>query len=330
MVLGPTRREGVTLTEILVAIFVTGVGLLSLLVLFPIGVLNMATAIKDERTADASRNAAAIAQLLNLRDDSSVFPYYTNVDYPTYPPSTLPVALPIAASYPVYVDPQGAALGANRMGVLPGVSPGFARVAPSTINTSQLIARWTRVLDDLSFDETGQARVNPSNLVPSNLGQVQREPRYSFAFMCQQVLAYMPDPPPTPYPMGTSPPYHTPAKVNMTVVVYDRRPNIAIGGVPVEEKVYQASFVAGTNLATLSWNAGAPPPRVRRGTWIFDATVLGVAEPHAYFYRVANVTDLGTTMELQLQQKVRASTTSTSGVAIIMDSVAEVFDKGAN
>ena len=36
-----THRSGVTLTEVLVAIFIMGIGLLSILVLFPLGALTL-------------------------------------------------------------------------------------------------------------------------------------------------------------------------------------------------------------------------------------------------------------------------------------------------
>src|SRR5262245_27465536 len=53
-------RSGVTLIEVLVAIFVMAIGLMALLTLFPLGALNMAQAIKDDRTGNASQNAAAV------------------------------------------------------------------------------------------------------------------------------------------------------------------------------------------------------------------------------------------------------------------------------
>src|SRR3954452_8343533 len=58
-----TRRSGITLVEVLVAILITGVGLLSLLVLFPLGALEMAQAVKDDRTGHAKHNAAAFASI---------------------------------------------------------------------------------------------------------------------------------------------------------------------------------------------------------------------------------------------------------------------------
>lgn len=382
-------RSGVTLTEVLVAIFIMGIGLLSLLVLFPVGALNMVAASKDERTADTARNALSIARTLNIRDDDYVFGYYTNVDYsPTnanypFPPTTLPLPAAGGASYPVYVDPQGVLSGSDWMGYLASApSPGFRRVAPKTMYTppfytvvsSQLAARWTSVGDDMNFDTDGKVKLNPPIPPAPSLPvvpypplaqQVQREPRYSFAFLCRQVRAYSTNgpydvmTPPAPYfragppaVSGAPAPFNTPSNhlVDLTVVVYDRRPNIALPvapgvNIPVEEKAFSANFgtnmvgVAAPNMVVLSWPAGTPPPVVRRGTWILDATVVTsatVPEPHGYFYRVANITQVSTTMmELQLQKNVQNfvgsnPSASFTGVAVVMDNVAEVFEKFTN
>src|SRR3954463_6151804 len=77
-----THRPGVTLVEVLVAILITGIGLLSLLVLFPMGALEMAQAVKDDRTGHVKHNAAAFASIewqssiggtaTKLRDDPDV------------------------------------------------------------------------------------------------------------------------------------------------------------------------------------------------------------------------------------------------------------------
>ena len=50
-------QAGVTRTEVLVAIFLMGVGLLALLALFRLGALQMAQAIKDDRTFLVERQA---------------------------------------------------------------------------------------------------------------------------------------------------------------------------------------------------------------------------------------------------------------------------------
>ena len=54
------RDRGVTLVEVLVAIFIMGVGLLALLTLFPLGALRMAEAIKDDRAAAVATDAVAL------------------------------------------------------------------------------------------------------------------------------------------------------------------------------------------------------------------------------------------------------------------------------
>jgi prepilin-type N-terminal cleavage/methylation domain-containing protein len=54
------RRAGVTLIEVLVAIFIMGIGLLALLVLFPLGAIEMSQAIQDDRTAAFADRAIAL------------------------------------------------------------------------------------------------------------------------------------------------------------------------------------------------------------------------------------------------------------------------------
>jgi prepilin-type N-terminal cleavage/methylation domain-containing protein len=56
------RKRGVTLLEVLTAIFITGVGLLALLTLFPLGALSMARAVKGDRAAAVAASAVALSQ----------------------------------------------------------------------------------------------------------------------------------------------------------------------------------------------------------------------------------------------------------------------------
>src|SRR5262245_30461446 len=66
----PPRRSGLTLIEVLVAIFVMAIGLMALLTLFPLGALRMGQAIQDDRAAHVCRNAEALATFRNLRHDT--------------------------------------------------------------------------------------------------------------------------------------------------------------------------------------------------------------------------------------------------------------------
>src|SRR6516165_8951703 len=65
-------RNGITLMEVLVSIFIAAIGLLALLALFPLGALSMSQAIKDSRTAQAAANAAAIAEFQQIRSNSNI------------------------------------------------------------------------------------------------------------------------------------------------------------------------------------------------------------------------------------------------------------------
>jgi Tfp pilus assembly protein PilV len=57
-----TRQTGATLVEVLVAIFAMAVGLLALLQLFPVGALEMARAINDDRTGAVAAEASALSR----------------------------------------------------------------------------------------------------------------------------------------------------------------------------------------------------------------------------------------------------------------------------
>jgi Tfp pilus assembly protein PilV len=56
-------RSGLSLTEVLLAIFIMGIGMLSLLVLFPVGILNMQSAQRNSRMAVAVENGTALAEM---------------------------------------------------------------------------------------------------------------------------------------------------------------------------------------------------------------------------------------------------------------------------
>ncbi|HEY1378160.1 MAG TPA: prepilin-type N-terminal cleavage/methylation domain-containing protein [Gemmataceae bacterium] len=69
------RRRAVTLVEVLIAIFLMGIGLMAILSLFPLGAAQMAQALKDQRCAEAATNAAAVGRVLwrqTCEDDPTV------------------------------------------------------------------------------------------------------------------------------------------------------------------------------------------------------------------------------------------------------------------
>src|SRR5260221_187297 len=105
-----TRRAGATLVEVLVAIFVMSIGLIALLVLFPLGALRMAQAIQDARCADAAANATAVSIAQNVRTDSSAInDGISDVlnDPGKFDGTPWPKADVDGPSYPVLIDPSG-------------------------------------------------------------------------------------------------------------------------------------------------------------------------------------------------------------------------------
>jgi hypothetical protein len=58
------NRRAVTLTEVLIAIFLMGIGLMAILSLFPLGAAQMAQALQDQRASEAATTAAAFARVL--------------------------------------------------------------------------------------------------------------------------------------------------------------------------------------------------------------------------------------------------------------------------
>jgi hypothetical protein len=149
-------RAGVTLTEVLVAIFVCGLGLMALMTLFPLGAMNMAQAIKDDRCGHAAANATAV-----LRSVWRVSLESGNMD------QNLEAAL---RQGPVYIDP----IGMTVFGGGPVANTGIQRMNLNNASRSQAI-RWCSLLDDIDF--------NP-NATPVPAGaEISRQNRFSWAWM---------------------------------------------------------------------------------------------------------------------------------------------------
>lgn len=345
-----THRSGATLMEVLVAIFVTAIGLLALLALFPLGALNMAQAIKDERAAECAGNATAVCNtkmfldatppanggpLLNdLRYDNNVLQAFLGpYPNPPGPNGQLPsLGSSAGACYPVLVDPigywaySGSTSAAQWVGGQDGTTfpMGVPRINPTTFNplttpgnpaaNYQLALRWCSLLDDINFSI-------PSDGTPKNAQvQVQRDLRYSWAWLLRRPYA------------GSS----GVAVVDLSVVVFQGRGlQLSTGSQPLDETPYSAAFASAgkaANVVTLTWDptVGQQPPRVRKGSWILDSTMNAsqpTPDPHGYFYRVTNVTQSGpNSVDLETQTALKAS--GFTGTAVVMESVVEVFERG--
>ena len=309
------RRRGVTLLEVLIAIFVMGIGMLALLTLFPVGALQMAQALKDNRTRQAAANAAAVATALNLRGA---------VVMDTLSQSNAPVVLRNLPGYdgpgfPVYVDPVGLpanpTTGDTQVG---GFSNTLLRVRRTPLPgiTPQRALALFGIADDVEFQPNGLAVT-----AGGNNGVVARKNRYTWAYLVRR------------------PRYHDPASMELSVVVYAGR-NLVNA---LDEPLYSvAADVAAGQTSLVLASSGSTPP-LRAGGWILDATpeVLFAAGSNtqvldavkhgpvrSYFYRVVEVKEVAGGLQVELQTPLRAPLTTARSQVVVMTNVAEVFEKG--
>jgi hypothetical protein len=304
----------VTLLEVLTAMFIMAIGMLALLTLFPLGAINMAQALRDDRAASSAHSGANFAAALNLRQDANIAQWYTQ--------SPLGVALAgtyTGPGYPVFVDAYGTGAvptsATNANGDLQDINgnPIIKRVSPSYIinpaawDPPQAVTwagntgvqdRWFCLLDDITF--TPAAVPDPPG------GAVDRAGKFTWAYLLQPVSA-----------TNTN-------TVNMFVVVYSGR---AIGALTAETAVSCAGLSGNTSISIISSANVASPTDVeipRRGGWILDTTPNANGVPAGNFYQVINVDPTGTAIDVQ-----PALTTNISSFVIFND-VHFVAAKGTN
>ncbi len=202
---------------------------------------------------------------------------------------------PLNVSNAVYVDPYGAIQGLGVLGTtIPRVAPSYVMTSP---NPQGITDRLFCLPDDITFYENGQPDTSP--------GFVQRGLRYSYAY-----LLVKPQP-------------QTGNVLQLNVVVYSGRP---VGALTQEQTCtvpnYLVASAAPNGLSIIS--AGGPLPSIKFGSWILDTTLGNTPT----FYRVVNVVDAGPiSMTLEVQPNFGPNVNPITSITI-MDSVAEVFDKG--
>jgi prepilin-type N-terminal cleavage/methylation domain-containing protein len=304
-----TQRPGVTLIEVLVSIFVMGIGLLAILTLFPLGALNMAQAIKDDRAGHCAATATSLAIAQDIRNDANVTAAYDNpgagFTFPT--PYNGP-------TFAVYVDPFGYTAALTNQGYV-GDAPAVKNVPRTTLSfiaanlgtTPAVLPRWCLSPDDIDFADGGAPNA-----------PFDRNGLYSWAWLVRR------------------PKRSDPTVVNLAVVVYSNRPLRLTQGLNPRENTYSATFDTVNNRVRVTWTAGQPTPEIRAGGWFLDATVEAaggvVSMPHGTFYRARDVVqpNIANTIDLipdtPLQDFLNNGTV---GNVILLDGVVEVFAKGS-
>jgi hypothetical protein len=319
------RRPGMSLTEVLVALFIMALGTIAILTMFPLGMMQMGQALKDDRTAQAAAqadgymrwywktqvvenpSAATTEQFVAAFDDPN-----SNLGAGLQHTGLASAAGSKGPSYPVFVDPMGFAFSSWQDGApfqswvgnqnVPRRSLALVAAQPSPYPQ-----RVCSLMDGMGYDAggTGTPAINAG-------GNIDREMRYNWLWVVQR-------------PDNTD---RTTAR--MTVVVFDRRSFLYAP--PGAEAAFTTvpNGVSGTPGATSVCFPTNTNLGVQKGGWIMDATIspaLGVM--NANFYRVVSVTDDGTFLNVELQTpiKVDALPATNPRTFIVLAGVSEVFER---
>jgi type II secretory pathway pseudopilin PulG len=323
-----------TLIEVLVAIFIMGIGLISLMVLFPLGALYMSNANKDDLAGHAATNATSLAISFNLRNDQNVVPLFSN---PGNGLAQIP-ATSTGDGYPVYVDGIGVVIGQwgqpspnaflatqpqgiPRLGPSYVIGPGGPTLAGTYGVPPEAPSQWAAetyfsLQDNLTYGDNG--------LPTLAVGEIERSAQNTFTW------AYLLRPRNRDAVKGVF------TEVDLSVVVYKQRSTVVLG-----ETAYTTVAVTGPQSILLSYGAGQTVPNVRKGSWILDATMTGDVDangnpyPHGFFYRVANVVDTtdsagNPALSIELEKALRTSSAGATpmiSVAVVLDDVVEVIER---
>jgi prepilin-type N-terminal cleavage/methylation domain-containing protein len=325
-------RPGLTLMEVLVAIFIMAIGMLALLTLFPLGALRMEQAIRDDKCAQAGMQAIELAKILDLTSDPAVRAAMTDANAKDAGGNPLPAGMISTTPGPskaVVVDPIAYAPAPNNY-----VDAGTKNLARVPSNYANNYYDDFTLTDDLVFQlGTG---------TPRQFGTtIGREPRFSWSYVLQQ------------------PQVQNPGVTNCSICIYNRRPLVA----PFEFTLPSATLDLANS--TITYDSSAQPKQILPGQWVLDATLsqgtskiplntsggLGKVSPLANFYRIVNVRQgaMATQTVLDLQTPFRGYYSTTTNdpdpstvypppgvtlnpvsapVLIIQDSLVEVIDVG--
>lgn len=321
-----TSRTGATLVEVLVAIFVMGIGMMALLTLFPIGVLTMRQAIQDDRAASAAANATSVAKMKIFPSKFDQWLTRADWDFPAAQ-QQLSSAASDGPSYPLMIDTIGAKnylppysqwVGGQGLGT--GIGPGVRRLTfpePSNPNHAKnLPLIWQIAPDDIVFSKNGI----PQELSPGS-GVFERNSAYSWSYLMRRPV------------QGKV------SVVETRIIVYNDRPLTLNNNLQAGETLYRAAFNAGTNTITATWGGpGEPltPPPISIGGWILDSTPVQQSPPpalkygpcYAKFYRVVSIVQTaGNAADFEIEGRL-PSTHPATGTIVAIEGIADVFEKG--
>ena len=309
-----TRRTGTSLIEVLVTVGILGIGLTSVIAMFPMAAITMGQALKDDRTATAAVTADGLIRDMHWRNvvepPTPQEQYYYTMD------GGGTTGLPQLAadgnpSYPVFVDPMGKVAGRGSVGDAGTFAASTFAIPRETLkvvsdqppgNQSSLALRLSSQMDGLSFDEDGN--------VPQPPSFEKRELRYNWLWVVQR------------------PVNRDRLSTTLRVVVFDKR--VHLYRPPGFETVFQTTFIPGQTSVTVAGTTA----EVRKGSWVMDGTIgtdpAGRPIRHANFYRVLSVTDANGNYVLELHTPIArldGRTEPYGGNLVVMPAVADVYER---
>lgn len=291
-------RPGITLVEVLAAIFILGVGALAVLVLFPLGALKMAKSLQYSRCGTIANNADATAIMFDLRQDPAVVNAIKDGVAPAG--SGYANSDPLGRGYPVFVDPYYAVQGYSKLG-----GSQIDRIAPAFANTQSKAERWFTLLDDDTYDAGGYPLL-------------RRGFRYTWAYLLKRSRSATDD-------------------TNLYVIAYNGRPIQTPIGEEAYTVGSGTASRGGTSLV-LQWAPGTQDrPALKRGGWLLDTTYTETARAgttygyiNAEFYKVTDITEMAdaggvSQLQIDVQPPLRDGNIKQM---VVLTSAVEVFDRG--
>lgn len=320
-----TRRPGLTMTELLVAIFIVAIGLAGVMSMVPFGAKQMSDALVADRTAT---HATAIDGMMrsywkqkiveDKTGNGSGEPFWQALDNaaslgapPTPAPATTPLTVAAGSaeqSFPVFIDPMG--FGVTRPTVASNNWVGDngdtyipRRTMTGFANPDQAVRMWSQP-DGFSWDDDSQPKS----------GAEMREFRYNALAVIQR---------PTNSDRNVA---------TLKIVVFsNRRPRFFPTG--SEHVIPKSANVTFTPTATAIQIPTAQVPanvELRKGGWIMDATVDGTLR-QANFYRIVSVLEnTPGTFDVELHTPIKRAdggTNQYTATLVLMPGVAAVFER---